>query len=78
MPKIYRPLRAMRVYCLDCMCGQSKEVRLCPSEHCALWPYRMGRRPKENGPSKKLAASSRFEQSDPTKVENVTKDAESD
>ena len=44
--KIYRPLKAIRLKCLDCSAGQPKEVRLCPAINCALWPYRMGKRPK--------------------------------
>lgn len=40
-------IKAIRAKCLDCSGGQSKEVRLCPVETCALWPYRMGRRPIE-------------------------------
>ena len=30
----------------DCTCYQPKEIRLCPITTCALWPYRMGKRPK--------------------------------
>jgi len=44
-PHIYRPLKAMRRKCLDCCCGSSKEVELCPVESCALFPYRRGRHP---------------------------------
>lgn len=39
------PLKAIRRKCLDCVGGQVREIRLCPCEHCALWPYRMGTRP---------------------------------
>lgn len=39
------PLKAIRAKCLDCMCGQYKEVTLCPSEKCPLYAYRFGRRP---------------------------------
>lgn len=42
------PIQAMRAKCLDCSGGQPKEVRLCPVTNCALWPYRMGKRPKED------------------------------
>lgn len=42
------PMKAIRAKCLDCVCGQAKEVRLCPSEKCPLHPYRMGKRPKPN------------------------------
>jgi len=39
-------IKAIREKCLDCSGGQPKEVRLCPVKTCALYPYRMGRRPK--------------------------------
>jgi hypothetical protein len=39
------PMKAIRAKCVDCSCGQLKEVRLCPVTRCALWPYRFGRRP---------------------------------
>ena len=42
------PIKAIRAKCIDCSCGDKKEVRLCPIENCPLWPYRMGKRPKED------------------------------
>lgn len=42
------PMKAIRAKCLDCCCGQSKEVRLCTAEKCPLYPYRMGKRPKND------------------------------
>lgn len=45
--KVLTPIKAIRAKCLDCCCGQCKEVRECPNEYCALWPYRMGHRPKK-------------------------------
>ena len=33
---------AIRAKCLDCMCGQSAEVRKCPCRDCPLFPYRLG------------------------------------
>ena len=35
--------QAIRAKCIDCMCGQLAEVRLCPSRDCPLYSYRMGR-----------------------------------
>lgn len=35
--------KAIRLKCLDCCAGNSAEVRKCPSEHCPLWRYRMGK-----------------------------------
>lgn len=37
------PLKAVRKKCLDCCCNQSKEVLLCPSDDCILYPYRFGK-----------------------------------
>jgi len=48
MEKRQTPIKAIRAKCLDCSCGQSKEVRECPVSKCTLYPYRMGRRPREN------------------------------
>ena len=42
------PLKAIRLKCLDCTCNQAKEVTLCTAENCPLYPYRKGKRPKEN------------------------------
>ena len=44
------PVKSIRAYCVNhCMCGQAKEVRLCPCVNCELWPYRMGKRPTTPG-----------------------------
>lgn len=40
------PIQAIRAKCLDCSCGSCREVRLCETKGCDLWPYRMGKRPK--------------------------------
>lgn len=34
--------KAIRLKCLDCMCGNSAEVRRCPIKDCPLWRFRMG------------------------------------
>lgn len=47
--KIYTPLKAIRLKCLDCVCGSVNEVKLCPCTDCTLWPYRLGHRPKTVG-----------------------------
>lgn len=41
------PLKAIRAKCLDCCAGQVAEIRRCTVENCPLFPYRMGKRPKE-------------------------------
>lgn len=40
------PIEAIRKKCLDCCCGQRKEVRLCVIKKCPLYPYRMGTQTK--------------------------------
>jgi len=40
--------KAIRAKCLDCCCGDSKEVRLCTIKDCSLYPYRMGREEKSD------------------------------
>lgn len=44
-PRPLTPLKSVRAYCLWC-CRTSPEVKLCPSDTCALWPYRLGHNPK--------------------------------
>lgn len=38
--------KAIRAKCLDCMIGNSAEVRRCPLKTCPLWRYRMGNEKK--------------------------------
>lgn len=42
---ITNPVKAIRAYCLSCVCGSSTEVDRCPIEECALYPFRFGRNP---------------------------------
>lgn len=37
------PLKAVRRFCLDCMCGSAREVKLCPSEDCSFFSFRLGK-----------------------------------
>ena len=37
--------RAIRAFCLSCVCGQRHEVELCPATRCPLFGYRFGMRP---------------------------------
>lgn len=39
------PLKAIRLKCLDCCCGSSNEVKLCPAVSCPLHPFREGHDP---------------------------------
>lgn len=41
--------KAIRLKCLDCCCGQSNEVQMCPCKDCPLWRYRFGYEIDENG-----------------------------
>ena len=40
-----KPLKAIREKCLDCCCGNSNEVSLCPCGECPLFPFRFGHNP---------------------------------
>jgi len=49
-------LLAIRAKCLDCSCGSDAEIRKCTLLHCALYPFRMGKRPaSKSRPTKKAA-----------------------
>ena len=41
--------QAIRAKCLDCCCGHSNEVRLCPCSDCPLYRYRLGHETAEGG-----------------------------
>ena len=41
-----RPLKAIRLRCLDCSNWQVNEVKYCVHKSCALWHLRMGKKPK--------------------------------
>lgn len=43
--EIKSPLKAIRAFCIDCMGGQVREVKLCSSEKCPLYAFRMGKNP---------------------------------
>jgi len=38
---------AVRAKCLQCCCGSPLEVKNCTSIKCALYPFRLGKSPKE-------------------------------
>lgn len=44
--RILTATQSIRAKCLDCANGSRTEVRLCEITTCALWPRRMGKRPK--------------------------------
>ena len=39
------PIKSIRLFCLECCGGSSKEVKLCPSTTCPLHPFRLGKNP---------------------------------
>lgn len=61
---ITSPLKAIKAKCLDCCCGQTTEVKLCPSTTCALHPFRFGKNPfrvkRELTEEQRKAASERL------------------
>lgn len=58
------PVKAIRAYCLGCMRGSSKEVRLCPVTECELYAFRFGKNPyrakREYSENEKAALASRL------------------
>lgn len=38
-------MKAIRRKCIDCSCGSSNEVKLCPVKNCPLYDYRFGKDP---------------------------------
>ena len=43
------PCKAIRAKCLDCCADNPREVKLCVSKDCSLYPYRMGEQPARKG-----------------------------
>lgn len=39
--------KAIRAKCIQCCCGQLKEVKNCNATECALYHFRLGHAPKE-------------------------------
>ena len=64
------PLKAIRLKCLDCCCGSSNEVKLCPARGCPLHPFREGinpnRKPREYTEDQKAAMVARLRKNTPT------------
>lgn len=46
--------KAIRDKCLDCCCGQEKEVRICEIKKCSLWPYRLNLREYQDPVDEKI------------------------
>lgn len=43
--KLTNLLKALRAKCIDCCCGSSNEVQLCPANTCPIWYFRLGKNP---------------------------------
>ena len=56
--------KAIRLKCIDCCCGNTAEVRRCPSEHCPLWRYRMGKEIRDDNESEVDAVNDEIEVND--------------
>ena len=48
------PIQAIRAKCKDCCAGATKEVKLCPSNHCPHWSYRHGKRPERGSEEERV------------------------
>ena len=44
--KMARPMKSIRLKCLDCSGWQWSEVQKCAHTACILWPLRFGKKPK--------------------------------
>lgn len=45
MAEITSPGKAIRAYCLSCVCDNAAEVRRCHLTNCPLHPFRFGKNP---------------------------------
>lgn len=43
------PLRSIRRKCIECSGDSPKEVRLCQTQECPLFEFRLGRNPHRRG-----------------------------
>ena len=43
--KLTNPMKVIRLKCLDCSGGSSREVEHCPITDCQLYPFRFGKNP---------------------------------
>ena len=41
------PMRAIRLFCVECMGGSYREIAGCADKWCPLYLYRTGRKPKD-------------------------------
>ena len=43
----FNPLQAIKSFCFECVCWESKEVEICSDKKCALYPFRLGTDPSK-------------------------------
>jgi len=43
--KYLPPVKSIRKHCLECYSGSPKDVKLCDSPECPLYPFRLGTNP---------------------------------
>ena len=69
--KITSPIKAIRAYCIGCMCGSAMDVKLCPCKECELYAFRFGTNPyrtkREYSEEQKAELEARFSKSDLSK-----------
>ena len=41
------PIKAIRAKCMNCVCDQANEIKLCPITDCPLYPFRFGKNPNK-------------------------------
>lgn len=71
---ITSPIKAIWEFCLGCVGYQAKEVKLCPSTKCPLYPFRFGKNPylpkRELTEEQKAAAAERLKKARERKKNN--------
>lgn len=74
------PLKAIRLKCIDCNCGQTSLVDMCDITDCSLWPFRFGKNPYSNRGTKELTDEQRQKLADRMKSarNNIKKNKEID
>ncbi len=69
------PIKAIRAKCLDCCCGQYKEVELCPCRDCPLYPYRFGKNPNYKLTDEQKAKRAAYLKKSPTQLGDSQREA---
>ena len=74
MEEKQNPLKQIRLYCLQCVCGSSEEVKRCSIKDCPLWSFRFGKNPfrtkREYTEEQKEAMRSRLAEVRKTQAKN--------